>query len=294
MTGCAASAPAAAPPATSVSSPASQDSWASAPGFGHVHGLGVDPGDGTLYAATHYGLWRIPQQDQQQGQGGQGRAGMERVAGRYQDTMGFTVTGPGEFLGSGHPDLRERLPAHLGLIRTVDAGRSWTPVSLLGEADFHALDTEGSRVYGWDATTNTVLASTDGGATWWRGHRGQLTDLAADPGDPQRLLAADGRAVLTSADAGTTFTRLAGTPTLVALDWTRDLLVGADRDGAVWASRDAGSTWARRGSVTGAPHALAVAADGVVYAADAAGIAVSRDGGTSFTPLVRYAPAQLQ
>ena len=30
------------------------------PGVVHVHGLGVDPGDGTLYAATHSGLFRLP------------------------------------------------------------------------------------------------------------------------------------------------------------------------------------------------------------------------------------------
>jgi hypothetical protein len=30
-------------------------------GFEHVHGLGVDPADGMLYAATHYGLFRVPE-----------------------------------------------------------------------------------------------------------------------------------------------------------------------------------------------------------------------------------------
>ena len=283
VTGCGAGAPATAPasagpapvPATALGPADAADH-----GFGHVHGLGVDPGDGTLYAATHYGLWRIAQQGQP--------GGMERVADRYQDTMGFTVAGPGEFLGSGHPDPRERLPAHLGLIRSRDAGRSWQPVSLLGEADFHALDAECGRVYGWDATSGTVLVSADGGASWRRGHRGQLSDLVVDPGDPRRLLAADGRGVLASADGGITFTRLPGTPALVTVDWTRDVLVGADRDGTVWASGDAGATWARRGSLQGAPHALTVAGDGAVHAADAAGVAVSRDGGATFTRLVTY------
>ena len=27
--------------------------------LGHVHGLGVDPGDGALYVATHHGLYRM-------------------------------------------------------------------------------------------------------------------------------------------------------------------------------------------------------------------------------------------
>jgi hypothetical protein len=52
--------------------------------------------------------------------------------------MGFTVLGSGRFLGSGHPDLREArekgLPPLLGLIESQDGGRSWVPISLLGEA----------------------------------------------------------------------------------------------------------------------------------------------------------------
>ena len=59
----------------------------------HVHGLGVDPGDGMLYAATHSGLFKIPEQGE-----------AERVANRAQDTMGFSIVGPGRFIGSG-PDV---------------------------------------------------------------------------------------------------------------------------------------------------------------------------------------------
>ena len=100
------------------------------PGVVHVHGLGVDPGDGVLYAATHSGLFRIPEQ---------GKAA--RVANRVQDTMGFSIVGPGRFIGSGHPDFREDdvRPPLLGLIESDDAGETWERLSLHGEADFHAL-----------------------------------------------------------------------------------------------------------------------------------------------------------
>ena len=74
------------------------------PGPVHVHGLGVDPADGALFVATHTGLFRAA--------AGEQRA--QRVAGRYQDTMGFAVVGPGRFLGSGHPDLSEKLPRSSG------------------------------------------------------------------------------------------------------------------------------------------------------------------------------------
>jgi hypothetical protein len=85
-----------------------------APGVSHVHGLGVDPGDGTLFAATHYGTFRILRE-----------GAAERVGDSLQDTMGFTVVGPNHFLGSGHPDvegLQAGQPGLLGLIESTDGG----------------------------------------------------------------------------------------------------------------------------------------------------------------------------
>ncbi len=103
------------------------------PGPIHVHGLGINPADGSLFIATHTGLFRV---------GPTSRKAV-RVADRNQDTMGFSVVGPNRFLGSGHPDVDEareqNLPSRLGLIESTDSGESWQPISLLGEADFHVL-----------------------------------------------------------------------------------------------------------------------------------------------------------
>jgi hypothetical protein len=106
------------------------------PGPEHVHALGVDPADGSLYVATHTGLYRMAP----------GSESAARVGDQRQDIMGFVVTAPGIFLGSGHPDLRDGLPPLLGLIESSDAGRSWQSVSLLGKADFHSLRARGSQV----------------------------------------------------------------------------------------------------------------------------------------------------
>jgi hypothetical protein len=62
--------------------------------------------------------------------------------------MGFTIVGPDSFLSSGHPDGRDRLPSFLGLIRSDDGGRSWRPVSLLGERDFHVARTQSTLIRG--------------------------------------------------------------------------------------------------------------------------------------------------
>jgi hypothetical protein len=112
------------------------------PGPVHVHGLGVNPADDALYLATHTGLYRLDRDSEV----------AERVGERHQDTMGFTVVGRNRFFGSGHPDLRDDLPSHLGLVESTDAGKTWEPVSLLGEADFHVLRIGGDRIYGYDAS----------------------------------------------------------------------------------------------------------------------------------------------
>ena len=81
--------------------------------------------------------------------------------------MGFTIVAPDHFLGSGHPDGRDQLPPFLGLIESRDAGRTWRPVSLEGEVDFHVLEASGQRVYGYGSDFETreprFLASSDGG-----------------------------------------------------------------------------------------------------------------------------------
>jgi len=105
-------------------------------GAGHIHGLGINPRDGSLFIATHAGLFRAPR----------GEIKATRVGAGTQDTMGFTVIGPDRFLGSGHPGQGQSGPPALGLIESTDAGQSWRSLSLLGEADFHVLRSRGSRV----------------------------------------------------------------------------------------------------------------------------------------------------
>jgi hypothetical protein len=120
---------------------------------GHVHGLGVNPADDTLYVASHLGVYRMDD----------GKRPI-RIADRYQDTMGFTVVGPDRFLASGHRDLREDLPSSLGLIYSTDAARSWTALSLQGQADFHILEPAADRLYANDGISSRLL--TTAGKPW--------------------------------------------------------------------------------------------------------------------------------
>src|ERR1700754_48556 len=110
------------------------------PGQVHIHGLGVNPSDGAVLVATHTGLFRVaPGGDRQ-----------ERIGDSYQDTMGFAVVGPDHFLGSGHPDPSDaESPPYLGLIESRDGGRTWSPLSLHGEVDFHVLEAAGGTIFGY-------------------------------------------------------------------------------------------------------------------------------------------------
>jgi photosystem II stability/assembly factor-like uncharacterized protein len=254
----------------------------------HVHGLGVNPADRALFIATHTGLYRV----------GQGEQKAERVGGdRYQDTMGFTIVGPNRFLGSGHPDVNEAreegLPPLLGLIESTDSGESWEPISLLGEADFHVLRSMGRRVYGYDATNDRLLVSDDRGRSWDELQKpGPLVDLAVDPGNHKRLVAASAggleEGLFESRDAGRTWKRVGEAVGLLA--WPRpDRLYVVVQGGLVFSSTDGGRRLRQAGDIGGAPAALLAQSPTELYVALHDGtIKRSSNGGASWA--VRSTP----
>jgi hypothetical protein len=253
------------------------------PGPVHVHGLGINPADKALFIATHTGTYRVPSNAEQ----------AARVGDSRQDTMGFTIVGPNRFLGSGHPDpeaMREQhLPPNLGLIESTDGGRTWTPVSLLGQADFHVLRSDGKRVYGFDSTNGRLLVSQDRGRTWsQRPIPGPLIDLAIHPQRPSHVVAATERGLISSANDGRTWRRLGGN--LGLLGWpTPSRLLLVDGAGQVHASRDSGRRWSAVGDIGGQPAAfLAQTAQELYVALHDGTVKQSRDGGRSW-PL-RSAP----
>lgn len=245
------------------------------PGFAHVHGLGVDPGDGTLYAATHHGVFAIPEQ---------GKA--KRIGNHHQDTMGFTIVGPKHFLASGHPSERENLPNPLGLIESTDGGKTWKSLSLSGEVDFHALAVGHGRVYGFDSGTSQLLASTDR-VHWDRRAGLPLADVALSPSNTDTLLATTEQGLARSSDAGRSFAIVRGAPVLVVLAWPAEqTLFGIAPDGTVHLSTNGGTTWQARGRLDGPPEAITAVNATTVYAATKTGIYASANGGKTFT--LRY------
>ncbi|MFE6506336.1 F510_1955 family glycosylhydrolase [Nocardioides sp. NPDC057767] len=241
--------------------------------IGHIHGLGIDPADGALYAAGHLGVFKIE------------NGTPTRIANRWQDTMAFTVTGPHTFLGSGHPDLNEDLPPHLGLIESTDAAKTWKPLSLQGEADFHALEVVGNRVFGYDSNSSQILATTDR-TTWKSVTEGEFIDLASSSGKTDQVLATTGAGELVRVDLGGQTTKVADAPRLVWIDATpRGVLVGTGPDGKVYTADSATGDWINPGSVTGQPEALD-ATDTVWHVATDTGIYASEDQGATWSKIV--------
>jgi len=225
-----------------------------------------------LYAASHHGLFRI-----------QPGSAPQRVGSSSQDTMGFFIVGPGNYLASGHPAPGEDQPANLGLIESSDGGVTWTPVSLTGQVDFHAIDVKQGTVYGYDSQTQQIMVSSDR-KTWERRAQLPLADLAASPQDPQFLLATTAQGLAHSADGGRSFILITSAPTLKLVDWSiENLIVGVGPTGIVGTSSDHGATWKPLGTVEGDPVALATNGPREVYVATDRGIYASTDGGRTFS-----------
>ena len=256
------------------------------PGPIHVHGLGINQADGSLFIATHTGLFRV----------GKDSRKAVRIADRYQDTMGFSIVGPNRFLGSGHPDAREqKLPPLLGLIESTDAGKTWRPISLLGDADFHVLRSVGKHAYGYDASNDRLLASADEGRNWKEFDKpaaAPIVDLAPDPSQPLRLVATaiggSGQGMYASSNGGQSWKRLNYAVGLMA--WpTEKRLYLVDDQGKVLVSSDGGRRLVRRGEIGGQAAALLAEGQDELYVALHDGtIKRSTDGGATWT--VRSTP----
>ncbi|MCY0906726.1 exo-alpha-sialidase, partial [Arthrobacter sp. H14-L1] len=109
----------------------------------HIHAITVGPASSEVLLATHDGLYDAS----------------KKHPVRTSDTidlMGFTATAdPAVFYASGHPGAGSALPDPVGLIKSVDSGKTWKPVSRQGQSDFHALTFTKSGLVAYDGTLQT-------------------------------------------------------------------------------------------------------------------------------------------
>jgi hypothetical protein len=220
----------------------------------HVHGLQITPrAPDALYLATHEGLTRID-----------GDGEWRSVSAEPHDFMGFSAH-PAEdrvFYSSGHPAAGARLQNPIGFMVSTDGGETWSPQSLQGAADFHAMTvapSDGDVIYGWNGAGQSGLyVSTDGGSSWDTITDGMLQQvggalsLAVRPGSPDEVWAGTQTGLLASRDAGRSWESvLTGAVTAVAFDPADPARVvgyAPEGDGLV-ESRDGGQTWTALGLV---------------------------------------------
>jgi photosystem II stability/assembly factor-like uncharacterized protein len=260
------------PPAGAAPSEASAGELAVVPASaGHIHGMGINPGDGKLYLGTHTGILVLD-----------GNA-VRKVGASTVDLMGFSVAGPDHFYSSGHPGPGDLLPNPVGLLESTDAGKTWKPRSLAGQSDFHALAAAGETVYGYDGT----IRSSSDGQTWRAGAAGvEPASLAVDPAHPATVLVTTEQGPMKSVDQGKTFAHLRGAPLLQCLVWASpDALWGVAPDGVVHLSTDGGISWAARGNAGGPPMALTAIDAQTVTVALETEIVSSADGGNTFAAI---------
>lgn len=252
----------------------------------YIGSLDVNPADSAIYMGTNTGLFRILE-GAQEPEKITGELSTPDGAGQISESLIAKFTGPDTVLGSGHPSEGAALPPVLGLIRSEDGGRTWTSVSELGTADFHALELSGERLIGALFGQSQVLVSDDEGRTWEaRTAPMPLVDLEVDPANADHWIGTTERGIFLSTDAGETWRQRDPTPN-VRVAWEEEgELYRIDPGGYLKASADGGETWEDRGSTGGEPHALTVAGD-TIYAALLDGtVKASEDGGATFTDRV--------
>jgi hypothetical protein len=252
--------------------------------FPVVGSLAVDPADGMLWMSTNTGLFRVPEGKRPERV--EGTLTTPDGSGTISEALVVHFAGPGRLLGSGHPSPDESsLPDALGLIASDDAGRTWTSVSELGTADFHAIRRSRDRLVASEFGRSRVLVSGDAGRTWeTRAAPRVLIDLAVDPGDPRRWIGTADDGVYVSRDEGETWRAVDTTPNSYLAWPASDALYRLDPGGPLKRSRDGGATWEDAGSTGGEPQALTAVDGELLYAALLDGsVRRSDDGGRSWT-----------
>mgnify|MGYP003134892294 CR=1 FL=1 len=252
----------------------------------HVHAIDVDDVRERVTIATHDGLIEI---DISAGFEGSAAA---TVLGEYRgDVMGF-VRADDRFLVSGHPPAGADAPANVGVLAVGLDAKSWEPLALSGEVDFHAMsrDASGSNslIAGLDSVSGAVLSSDDGGISWASGVAIAARDIAVVPGGGALVVTTE-LGLQISTDRGTTWSPIEGAPVLVLLGAGattngESAVLGVGVDGALHRSAD-GREWAAPTDLPFFPEALGVSERGVIVIANTERVLMSIDGGSTWSQI---------
>jgi hypothetical protein len=196
----------------------------------HIHGAGYPGNDKGVYLATHSGL-KIYQNGK-----------WYETTRNNHDYMGFQATKEG-FYASGHPGEGSDLKNPLGLVQSLDKGKSLKKIGFYGESDFHyvAAGYENGAIYVVNEQPNSEMEqglyySLDKGETW---KKSQLRNMPAVPANqitvhptsPETVGVATLEGIYLSKDYGNTFTLISNKENVTSLSIQKDYLLYASVDG---------------------------------------------------------------
>lgn len=175
--------------------------------------------------------------------------------------------------------------ASTGLHRSLDDGRSWTPLALEDE-NAYSVDASGPLLVGM--MNGGLRVSHDGGRTWTNPAPAlcatsvyRIITLA----DGRTLAATDGAGVWSTGDSGWFFAGLYGASVFALCQLPGGRVLAGTRGAGIHRSDDSGTSWSS--AAVGLPdpivHTIVATPAGDVYAGTGAGVAHSRDGGETWT-----------
>ena len=112
--------------------------------------LDIDPATKDFLLTTNRGFWRISS-DGKTVTPVKGTVSAEGKSSPVGTFLEIRSNGPGKLLGSGPPGRAGTLPNYLGLLRSDDAGKTWTAISRLADADLHKIVLRHDKLYAFDA-----------------------------------------------------------------------------------------------------------------------------------------------
>lgn len=230
----------------------------------HIHSVATDGED--FFLASEQGLYRWTGTSWE-------------LRGEVFDVMGLAIQ-DGVFFASGHPGLAQDLPDPLGLLRSDNSGETWTTRSLGGHVDFHLLRVSGETMVGIAANFQSVLVSTDSGASWLTLVTPVFSDLDVNPAEPRDVLLVSDGTLSFSNDAAGSFAQTPAPDDLLFVDWSNDGVFLAS-DSALYRSKTYDGAYVRVAQQFSNIVAIGASSQAVIVLDDQ-GAHMSTDGGESF------------
>jgi hypothetical protein len=230
----------------------------------HVHSVAADGGN--FYLASHHGLYELNGESWS-------------LIGEEFDIMGLDIS-DGVFYASGHPGPTQNWADPIGIITSVDRGKTWNPKTFMGEVDFHLLEVSGDYFVGVAANYGVVVGSSDGAESWLTLETPSLDSLSVNPKNGSEILIISEGMLLLSRDAGLSFDSIEAPDNLLLVDWNDSgVFVGTDRQ--LFFSGDLNQGFSSNPAIFN--NIQSVSAQGKkVIVLDEDGVHISEDAGESF------------